>query len=74
MQWPEGAYSLTPQKCTRMKICENKINYEMIFVSLAKIGIKFFNFSFASLSRHVRYAVAERGGNVKMNADMFVNA
>lgn len=34
-----------PQNAHTTKICEHKINYGMIFVAFAKIGIKFFNFS-----------------------------
>lgn len=46
--------------------CENKINYEMIFVSSAKIGIKFFNFP----SCMCIWAHISRRQDVKLNADM----
>lgn len=56
--------SNSPQTEEETKICENKINYRTIFESLAKIGIKFFNFSLTLL------ACASSWG--KTNADRMI--
>ena len=56
------------RKMHRRKICGNKIvNYGMIFVSFAKIGIKFFNFS-------LPICECSFAKWMKTNADMFPNA
>lgn len=44
-EWkPKEEISTCTRKKQRRKICGNKINYGMISVSFAKIGIKFFKF------------------------------
>lgn len=66
MKWKFAHTLCEARKKHRTKICGNKINYGMIFVSFAKIGIKFFNFSFAYIHVHIQFP--------EMEADMIVNA